>query len=152
MKKESYFILLIFIVSIGCYNPDEVYYGDGGINLRIINNTENTYTGKQSLYIGAVKNNKFYITDSISSNDIIQPQETTPIKGIQDWRPNTIKVKNISNKGVFLFIISNREQLFFKPFDFPKPPLDGSSLRVYIEEDGLIDPNGTIKQDYEIIK
>jgi hypothetical protein len=164
MKEANYFVLVIFVLSLTSCEPLYESYGDGGMYLTIVNRTEKTYTGKQSLYIGAVKDNLFYITDSISSYDTIQAHiidndeksfTATDIKGIQDWRPKLSKIDKISNNGVFLFKIPDGKQLFFKSFNFPIPALDGSALIIRLEGSGLLDPedlNGDIRQDYEIIK
>lgn len=160
MNKNILLIVLGSIILLGCYDPDEVSYGDGGIYLGIINRTDKTYIGKQSLYIGAIKDNKFYITDSISSYDTILPQvledneysaTTTYINGIQDWRPQTTDVADISNKGAFLFIMSNGEQVLTSSFEFPKPALDGASIYVRIDSTGISNTND-INQNLEVVK
>lgn len=141
-------------------DPFNGYMSDGGIHLYIVNRTENTYTGNQSLYIGGVKNNKFHITDSIISNDVIYAHTfdgditsytRSDIKGVQDWRPNLSLIRKISEKGAFLFIMSNGEHLFLNPFDFPTPKLEGKGLGIHIGNDGLTYDNN-ISQNLEIIR
>jgi len=132
--------------------------------LTIINRTEKTYIGKQSLYIPVIKEDQFYVTDSIISYDTLQAQiidndeksfTASAIKGIQDWRPKLSQIDKISNDCIFLFKMSDGKQLFFKSFNFPIPALDGAALIIRLEELGALDPEdlyGDIKKDYEIIK
>jgi hypothetical protein len=156
MKTIKYFMLIILILQLTSCEPISDSYGDGGIYLRIVNWTQNSYKGKQTLYIGAIKDNQFYITDSISSEDTIlklvdgEVNTVTKIHGIQDWRPNTSKVKKISNSGIFLFVMSNGDKLFLNPFGFPITYLDGRGIDIHIRSNGLTFDDS--KQDYEIVK
>ena len=157
MKIIKYFMLIMLILQLTSCEPISDSYGDGGIYLRIVNWTQNSYTGKQTLYIGAIKDNKFYVTESISSEDTIlkladgeKYYTATKIHGIQDWRPNTSKVKKISNSGIFLFVMSNGDKLFLNPFGFPITYLDGKGMDISIRSNGLTYDDS--KQDYEIVK
>jgi hypothetical protein len=157
-KRTEYLAFLVFtFIFISC---EKDYFYEGGVTFRVINRTENIYN-KANVYIGAVKENDFIVTDSIIFNDVIDKRAgTTELEAfdktiVDDWRPNLDKITEISSKGVFLFQLSNEEQLFIYPFNFPEAIFNGAILRVYIEEQGLVDyedPNNEIKQDYEIIK
>ncbi len=69
MKILQYIFCIVFVfVMSGC---EKDYFPDGGMHLEIFNNTENTYSGQKTLYIGAVVGNTFFVTDSIVSDDFI---------------------------------------------------------------------------------
>lgn len=140
----------------GC---EKDYFPDGGIHFEIFNNTENTYSGQKTLYIGAVVGNTFFVTDSIVSNDFIDkrisPTDEFSKVILYGWKPDLKKVKKKSPNGLLLFKLSSEKQVFFNPFSFPQPMLDEALLTVTIEDSGLVhaeDPNKNIKQDYEIVK
>jgi hypothetical protein len=159
MKTIKYIFCVVFIIVIsGC---EKDYFPDGGIHSRIINRTENTYSGQSTLYIGAVVGNTFFVTDSIVSNDFIDKRSGTTDADafsktiVYGWKPDLKKVKKRSPNGLFLFKLSADKQLYLSPFSFPQTMLDEKIIRVYIEDSGLInyeDPNKNIKQDYEIVK
>ena len=156
MNTSNYFIFRIFFfILISC---EKEYFPDGGIHFQIFNNTENTYD-KSILYIGAVKDNRFIVTDSIISIDLIDKRisitEEFSKYIFEGWKPNLQKIKNKSNNGIFLFKLSEEKQLFLNPFSFPQPTLDEAILILTIQDFGLVNPedsNNEIKQDYEIIK
>ena len=157
MKTLQYIFCIVFIFIILSCEKD--YFPDGGITLEIFNNTENTYSGKKTLYIGAVVGNTFFVTDSIVSNDFIDkrisPTDEFSIYIFEGWQPDLKKVKSKSPNGLLLFKLSNEKQLFFIPFSFPQPMLDEALLSVTIEDSGLVfteNPKKNIKQDYEIVK
>ena len=157
MKTLQYIFCVIFIFVISGCETD--YFPDGGLIFSIHNSTENTYNGQKTLYIGAVVNNTFYVTDSIVSNDFIDKRiSPTAVFGkdiFYGWKPNLKKLKSKSSNGLLLFKLSNEKQLFFRPFGFPQTMLDQANLIVTIKDSGLIyneDPNKNIKQDYEIVK
>lgn len=159
MKTARYIFCIIFIFAIsGC---EKDYFPDGGITSRIINRTENTFSGQKTLFIGAVVGNTFYVTDSIVSNDFIDKRSGTTNADafsktiVYGWKPNLEKVKKQSSNGLFLFKLSADQQLFLSPFSFPQTMLDQNIIRVYIEDSGLVnyeDRNKNIKQDYKIVK
>ncbi len=135
------------------------YFPDGGIHLEIVNSTENTYSGKKTLYIGAVVGNTFFVTDSIVSDAFID-KRISPTDRFNEvlfygWTPDLKKLKSKSPNGLLLFKLSNEKQLFFNTFSFPQTMLDEALLTVIIEDSGLIfaeNPKSNIKQDYEIVK
>ena len=159
MKTARYFFYILFIIVIsGC---EKDYFPDGGIHSRIINRTENTYSGQKTLYIGAVVGNIFFVTDSIVSNDFIDKRSGTTDADafsktiVYGWKPDLKKVEKKSSNGLFLFKLSAEKKIFLSPFSFPQTMLDERIIRVYTEDSGLVnyeDPNKNIKQNYEIVK
>ena len=159
MKTIRYIFSVVFTIVIsGC---EKDYFPDGGITSRIINRTENTFSGQKTLYIGAVVGSTFFATDSIASNDFIDKRSGSTDADafsktiVFGWKPDLKKVKSKSSNGLFLLKLSNDKQLFLSPFSFPQTMLDERIIRLYIEDSGLVnyeDPNKNIKQDYVIVK
>ena len=155
-NKTKYLAFLIFTLMFA--SCEKSYFAEGGVSFWVSNRTVNIYD-KVNVYIGAVKENSFIVTDSIVFNDLIDKRisstESFTKTIVHDSKANLDKITEISSKGVFLFQLSNGEQLFIYPFNFPEAIFNGAILSVYIEEQGLVDyedPNNEIKQDYEIIK
>ncbi len=157
MKKYLTFLFAFTFLS-SCQSSNDVFF-DGGVNLTIVNFSNKTYN-KGTLYIGAVKDSNFIVTDSLKSNSSIlakkDKEEFTKTKltiGTFGWTPDLGKVNNISKEGAFLLVIENGPKLFFNPFEFPRPTLDGVGLSVWLKDDELSVLDGKIeKQDFEIVK
>jgi hypothetical protein len=151
-------LLIVFFVFLSCQSSDEVFY-DGGISLTIINYTEKSYE-KATLYIGAIKESDFIVTDSLlyESNIKVKKNDEQFTKseltvGTFGWTPELDKIESHSENGAFLLTLKDGPKLFFNPFKFPKTKLDGVNLSVRIENDTLFVFDGEIeKQDFNVVK
>ena len=130
-----------------------------GINIDILNKT-NTEFKSATMYVGAIKNNQFIVTDSIKPNNVVNISFENDGSEFTfgDWNPNLKKVFNISNDGVLYCEIKGGLNLFFEPFDknkFGKSNRFGGSTGVIIlnnDETFTYTSNNLDKQDFNIVK
>jgi len=156
----KYFLILTIILFHSCISESDKIFSDGGLSVSFFNKTEDEFS-EGTIYIGAIVDDVFFATDSLSIGSIKAKPigNDTAIRTIypmqpNEWRPNLDKVKSKSNLGCFLIKIKEIEnQLFFNKFYFPNPKLDGANISVWIENDNLFVFDGKIeKQDFEIVK
>jgi hypothetical protein len=155
-----YLLIFAFIALQSCSSESDKIFFDGGLSVSFFNKTGNEFP-KGVLYIGAIVNSDFIITDSLdigniatkSINDDIATRTVYPLPP-NDWQPNLDKIKSKSDKGLFYIKINGiLQSLFFNEFHFPKPKLDGTNLSVWIEDKKLFVFDGKVdKQDFNIIK
>ncbi len=153
MKNLSLFICILFS---SCSLDGLV---EEGINIDILNKT-NTEFKSATMYVGAIKNNQFIVTDSIKPNNIVNISFENDGSEFTfgDWNPNLKKVFNISNDGVLYCEIKGGLNLFFEPFDKNKfgryNHFGGSTGIIILNEDNTFTytSNRIEKQDFEIVK
>ena len=155
MKK--YIKLWFLLLLLGC--SDDFCYCEGGITLSIYNGTNTQYNDSVKLYIGAIKDDNFIVTDSIIfMSVIIKPKEESEYSinnlplDTSDWRPSLEKIEKESKIGGFYIEMGNLKH-FFNQFSFPSPKLEGVTLGIRIENTGFTTVSNIIeKQDFEIVK
>ena len=155
MKTYIYFICIVFS-SCGL---DGLGLVEEGVSIGILNKTNSEFESA-TMYVGAIKNNQFIVTDFIKPNNIvnISSENDGGEFTFGDWNPNLKKVFNISNEGALYCEIKGGLNLFFEPFDMNKfgntNRFGGSSGLIILNEDGsyIYTNNNIEKQDFEIVK
>lgn len=152
--KYIYLIICLFFSSCGLEGLTEE-----GISIGFSNFT-NTKFKSATMYLGAIKENQFIVTDSISSKGFIEIKttENSGNIGFGYWNPSLKNVFNISNEGALYCEIENGLSMFFEPFNkkrFGKyNRFGGSSGIIILNSDNSFTytSNNIEKQDFEVIK
>lgn len=151
MKLFIYYIAsaLFFVILSSC--DDEIdSFLETNRYVEILNYTDNEYNNS-TIYIGALKDEKFIPTDSLVNNTTIPPKSTktqTNNAGemfshsiLPKWNPDVNKVGNISNIGTFYIKLSDgSSQQYQKIFTFPNPRI-GNTIYFDIKTDNLTYPD-----------
>ena len=161
MRQIILLIAFVTIIFQSCISESDRIFVDGGIFINFLNKTDHKFSG-DVIYIGAIINNDFIVTDSLeignikakSINDTIATTTSYPLQKLDGWKPNLDKIKSKSSKGLFYVKLHEIDTpLFFNEFTFPRPTLDGVNLHIWIENGKLFVFDGIVdKQDFKVIK